>query len=226
MEFVSGDLLTLLTKLLPGFLAAAIFHALTAYPKRDIFDRIVTALIFTLVSGVLVLPLRELFFLMGREGIVLGDWTSETQLAWMTLFGASLGVGWAYAINHDCPHRLLRRLGVTKKTAIPTSWFSAFGIYDRFVILHFENGRRLMGWPREWPDEPGTGHFVLERPAWVLDDGQKVPMNQVEGMLVPSQGIELVEFLRFADDSTLQENHEIIEASNKKLAALHERSHK
>lgn len=40
--------------LLPGFVAAAVFYSLTSHPKPGAFDRVIQALIFTVVGQSLV----------------------------------------------------------------------------------------------------------------------------------------------------------------------------
>ena len=46
MNWASGEVVGVLTFLLPGFVAAAVFYSLTSHPKPDAFDRVVQALIF------------------------------------------------------------------------------------------------------------------------------------------------------------------------------------
>ena len=76
-----------------------------------------------------------------------------------------------------------------------------------------------MGWAREWPDEPETGHFLLERPGWVLDDATKAPMHQIAVLLISAKDVEAVEFLRFSNDPVLKENEQAIQLAASALAA-------
>ena len=50
MSWAFGDIVGVLTFLLPGFVAASIFYSLTSYPKPSPFDRVVQALIFTVIG--------------------------------------------------------------------------------------------------------------------------------------------------------------------------------
>ena len=50
MDWASSEIVGILTFLLPGFIAAEVFHSLTSHPKPGVFDRIVRALIFTLIG--------------------------------------------------------------------------------------------------------------------------------------------------------------------------------
>jgi hypothetical protein len=49
MDTISPDILNLIYKLLPGFLSAWVFYGLTAHPKASPFERVVQALIFTVM---------------------------------------------------------------------------------------------------------------------------------------------------------------------------------
>lgn len=218
MDLPSSELIALFLRLLPGLLAAVAFHALTPYPKRDVFERVVAALIFTLFAQLLVWGIQSLTFRIGDCGWILGKWSEDTELAWGAAVGLLMGVAWAHVVNNGLTHRLLRKLGTTKKTSLPTQWFSAFSRYERFVILHFTNGRRLMGWPLEWPDEPEEGHFLVERAGWILEDGQKAEMHQIEVFLVSAKEVEAVEFLRFNDDPRLANAQAAIESARITLA--------
>ena len=55
MSWASSEVVSVLTFLLPGFVAAAVFYSLTSHPKPGAFDRIVQALVFG-VEPTLVLP--------------------------------------------------------------------------------------------------------------------------------------------------------------------------
>lgn len=217
MNLPSIDLLTLFFKLLPGFLAAAVFHALTPYPKRDILDRIVAALIFTMFAQLCIAAVRPLLYWVGSRVYSFGEWSTTADLAWGAAYGVALGLFWSHAINNGHTHKWLRDQGTTKRTSLPSQWYSAFSKFNRYVILHFKDGRRLMGWPLEWPDEPESGHFLLERPGWVMKDGTKAAMHQIEVLLVSAKEVEAVEFLRFADDGVLEDNKAAIDSANEVL---------
>ena len=54
MNWMSGNVVGVLVFLLPGFVAAAVFYSLTSHPKPGAFDRVIQALIFTVVGQSLV----------------------------------------------------------------------------------------------------------------------------------------------------------------------------
>ena len=86
MSWPSGDIVGVLTFLLPGFVAASILYSLTSYPKPSPFDRIVQALIFTVIGR----AIRDCILLLGSvldsepKGTELGDsfslWRSLSSL--------------------------------------------------------------------------------------------------------------------------------------------------
>jgi len=61
-------------------------------------------------------------------------------------------------------------------------------------VLHLEGGRRIYGWPIEWPTDPKNGHFVLEQVSW-LDGDKETELLGVHQMLVDATEVFLVEFM-------------------------------
>jgi hypothetical protein len=161
MSLVAKDLPTLVFLLLPGFIAAGIFFSLTAHPKTSEFERVIQALIFTALLRFSTTILRASFLFAGRHFIVIGRWTSDVELNWAIALSVPLGVAFAWTANKDKLHSLLRRYNLTFRTSYPSEWYSAFVGNKRLVILHLNDGRRLYGWPLEWPDQSDRGHFVM-----------------------------------------------------------------
>ena len=54
MNWASSEVVGVLTFLLPGFVAAAIFYSLTSHPRPGAFDRVIQALIFTVIGQAIV----------------------------------------------------------------------------------------------------------------------------------------------------------------------------
>jgi Family of unknown function (DUF6338) len=109
--------------------------------------------------------------------------------------GSSLGLLAAIITNTDLLHKRLRRLGITQETSYPSVWYSTFQRKNNcYVVLHLIGGRRLYGWPEEWPNFPNEGHFRIAQPEWLVDD-KRIEAKGVEAILVPSSAVEMVEFL-------------------------------
>ncbi|MCH8047291.1 MAG: hypothetical protein IID44_26625 [Planctomycetes bacterium] len=197
MEWTSNELVQVLSYLLPGFLAAWVFHGLTAHPKSSPFERIVQALIFTVIVHALTTVARWSLILVGVvRGM--GSWTPDVNLVCSIIFALCIGVGFAIIANHNILHERLGRLGITRRTSFPHEWFSAFSRHGmRYIVLHLKNGRRLQGWPEEWPDHADSGHFVIAEPKWLLKDNSEAPLHSVERLLLPASDVEFIEFQKF-----------------------------
>lgn len=182
MDWASKDLVGLVYHLLPGFLAAWVFYSLSSHPKETPFERVVGALIFTVIAQTLTSFVGRILVSVGSLSIhhrrlAIGTWAEDSSLAWSLVISFFVGLVFARFSNNDKFHKLLRRYGWTKRTSFPSEWFSVFNRERRWVILHMEGERRLYGWPEEWPDQPTSGHFILNRAEWLLDDGQRAPVS-------------------------------------------------
>ena len=101
--------------------------------------------------------------------------------------------------NKDKIHKLLRYLRNTKKTSYPSQWYRAFSDNITYIVLHLKDKRRIYGWPKEWPSDPRDGHFLLQNACWLEEEGGKnkeVPLDDLEGMLIDSANVEMVEFVK------------------------------
>jgi hypothetical protein len=162
MENLSKDLISLLQYLLPGFFAAWIFYGFTPFPKPSQFERVVQALMFTLLTRPIVFTAKFVFILAGRLTIAIAPWNDKSELCWAIGGSLFLGLAFSYYANNDKFHALARKMGITKETSYPSEWFGTFNDKVTFVVLHLQDGRRLYGWPTRWPTNPESGHFYLE----------------------------------------------------------------
>ncbi len=199
MEGLSAEAVSVITYLSPGFLAAWIFHSLTAHPKATPFERVIQAVIFTLFVQVGLAATHSALLAFGRVFSV-GSWNETISLFWGGILGSFMGVGFAVANNKDWPYSLLRKLRWTSHTSSPTEWFSAFHYDDRWIVLHLTGDRRLYGWPAEWPDHPDDGHFIITEPAWLTSENEFIQGDQAHQMLISSNDVEMVEFLKHREE--------------------------
>lgn len=190
MNWASSEIVGVLSFLLPGFVAAAIFYSLTSYPKPSPFDRVIQALIFTVIGKAIT------------DGILfagsVGDndpWRKKWELLLSVAVAVVLGLVTAYCLNWDTLHRVLRRLGITRETSYASEWYSAFSRHcDCYVTVHLKGERRLYGWPEEWPSRPDEGHLRIVEAEWLTDD-ERIPATGVSAILVPVDQVEMVEFV-------------------------------
>ena len=200
MSWASSEFVAILTFLLPGLVASAIFHSLTAHPKPSEFDRIVQALIFTTIVQAIVKGIPLVGSLAGAEPL----WTEDSEVAVAVVLAVIVALVAVYASNHDTLHGFLRWIRLTKETSYPSEWYSAFARNsDCYVVLHLKGERRLYGWPEEWPSRPDEGHFRIAEAEWLIED-ESLPIIGVSMVLVPGEEVEMVEFLEI-DASEISE---------------------
>jgi hypothetical protein len=200
MDIPSSEIIKVVYALLPGFVAAWIFYALTAFPRLSPFERTVQALIFTGILQAAVLIFRELMFLLG--GICrLGEWTDNVSFVTSIVFAIPFGLLCSASANGNWLHPLLQKWRITKQPSYPSEWFSALAGNPRYVVLHLTGSRRIFGWPYEWPNHCDSGHFVLTDASWLSDDNSPTPLENVQMILIPAKDVEMVEFLKFASES-------------------------
>lgn len=216
MKNIDGDMIDLFFALLPGLLAATVFHSVTPYPKRDIFDRIVNALIFTAVGQMFVGVSKPIALMIGKY-FSLGIWNENTEL-WHTSAGATIcAILLAYSLNNDLVHKSLRFFKITKRVSYPSQWYSAHSNFENYITIELRNGRRILAWPQEWPDSPDNGHYVLTNASWVLDNGEQIPLPDIRAMMIDTSEVERVEFMIDIDDKIRTARASEIEQSHAKM---------
>jgi len=117
MENLAKDLISALQYLLPGFLTAWVFYGFTSFPKPSQFERIIQALIFTLIIQSLVFIEKNGAFKIG-EIAILGAWTERSELLCSTITAFILGTIFAYFANNDKFHKFARDHGITRETSL------------------------------------------------------------------------------------------------------------
>lgn len=195
MDEVFKEVIPLLQYLIPGFLAAWIFYSLTDFKRPDTFGQIVQALIFTFVIQSLVVGVEATLVLAGEQFFSVGAWNRKSETMWAAVIAVLLGLLSRHIANSDKLHGLLRSLQVTTRKSFPCEWYSAFSSRPGFVILHLVGGKRLFGWPREWPTEPANGQFVLEFPCWITGNGEPL-LGRSEAVVIDASKVHWVEFTK------------------------------
>lgn len=193
---VSKDILALLTQLMPGFLTAWVVYGLTTYAKPSQFERIVQALIYSFIVSALVVVAEPLLLLAGQF-VRLGTWDHSAEVIASAVLAIALGLLLSFFMTNDAFFRRARHLGLTSRTPFPSEWYGAFAARPpRYVVLHLEGGRRITGYPMEWPTEPISGHFKLTDAAWLDDQNKEIPLDMNDSILIAAKQVEMVEFLK------------------------------
>lgn len=193
MENISNNIVGVLQYLLPGFLCAWVFYGLTSYPRPSQFERVIQALIFTLIiqAGVHVEKFLILnFSLFGNFSY----WNDNSNIICSTLNAIVLGTIFSYFANNDKFHKVIRKIGITRETSFPSEWFGTFLNNVTYTVLHLKDERRIYGWPVEWPSVPDHGHFLLVQASWLQDDNE-IPIEGVESVLIDVNDVRWVEFM-------------------------------
>jgi hypothetical protein len=195
MDIFKVDLIQLLNHLMPGFLAAAIFHGFTAHAKPTPFERVVQALIFSTILQIPVFFVKKYFLPIGGSWFIDGQWSAESSLLLSVILAIAFGFMLAICANNNIPHGRCPRF-VTTRTSYPSEWFHSFYINACYVYLTLKDGNRLYGWPVEFPDAVDSGHFVLTNAQWVMDDNTEQKFVENHYILVRASEVEFVELVR------------------------------
>lgn len=194
MPELSKDLVSLLGYLLPGFLVAWIFYSLTTHQKPAQLERVIQALIFTLLVSGLVIVVREVCYLAGGF-YRFGAWDKDSELLVSIVLALILGLCAAYLTNTDALHDWLRKRKISKRSSHASEWCIAFAMEPTYVVVEFKDGRRLYGWPAIWPSNFEKGHLYITDPEWIHGDRPLQPPAN-HGILVQVTEIAHVEFLK------------------------------
>jgi Family of unknown function (DUF6338) len=195
MPELSKDLIALLSYLAPGFLMAWVFYALTNHVKPTQFERVVQALVFTVIVKALVSAVQWLLETIGSKLFVVGEWTTNVEIALSLLTALALGVAFSVATNRDSFFGFLRKWKLSERSGDPSEWGYVFTTHKNYVVLHLADDRRLYGWPEVWPTSQETGCFFLVKFSW-LTDGDPIEMTSDEGILVNVKDVKFVEFVK------------------------------
>jgi len=216
---ISAEIIDVLRQLLPGFLAAWVFHALTPHEtKSSTLERIIQAMIFTVLIQAVVSIIRVTAFGIGKFWAV-GTWTTDSALIWSLVIAVLFGCFASWCATSDKFHGFLRRLKLTREVSYPSNWCAAFSQHEGYVVLHLKGKKRLYCWPVLWPNRHDSGHFVVSQPAWFLDDGESVELPQLEQMVIAAEDVTMVEQYKKALPTGM--TAEQIKAAQEPLAKLH-----
>ena len=201
MGETSKDVLALLTQLMPGFLTGWVVYGLTTYTKPPQFERVVQALIYSFLVNGLVAILEVVLLFVGKT-IKLGIWDKSSEVIASTMIALLLGILLSFYMRNDAFFKLARHLKLTTRTPFPSEWYGAFAVKPRYLVLHLSGGRRISGYPIEWPTEPTVGHFRLTDTAWLDDENTETPLDGDQSILIEAKQVEMVELLKDEKERT------------------------
>lgn len=195
MDTINFETLQILIFLLPGIISSKVMDFFIARKKLGSFEKILESLIFSMIVYILFTFFSDkspVFLNIEKTGYYL----SYNTGSFFKLLMISLFVPFIFGICHtyDFPMNIFRWLRVTKRTSRDTIWYNVFCDVKTHIIINFENGRRIYGWPMYYSDDPTKPYIFLHNPAWIEED--KFTYLDIKGILItPEQKIEFVEFL-------------------------------
>ena len=232
MKGISSEIVSTIFQLLPGFIVAWFIYGLTSHLKPSTFERIIQALIYTVLVRSILIIFRIIALFVGKNIYAFSTWNSDVEFVWSILIAIITGLAVSWCINNDFPlilfrkdgeqkskgifkilHKIFSKIKLTDKTLHPTEWYSAFKDEPRYIVLHLTGERRLYGWTRQYPDDHRNGHFLIEEAEWLLDDGSRAPLYTVKQLLIPSSIVEYIEFSKY--ESEIQANEHDIDNAKK-----------
>ena len=160
---------------------------------------VVTALICTAFINVIMVPWGWLLVFIGEHLFSVGEWEPVGREFWSFLIAVPIGLLVTYWKNNDSLNKIYRKHKITKQSSYPSEWYGTFSETVSYIVLHFSDGKRLMGWPLEWPLSPKSGHFILEDASW-LDDSGEIKLSNVIKIMVDTTTISMVEFVNSSSE--------------------------
>jgi hypothetical protein len=196
-----AEALGILLVLLPGFASAYIVQLLSSRRKQTELDKIVEALIFSLLLYLITLPFfRYSLPLAWHSGVRENSDSSQIFIVWphllaLAILAVILAVLYAASINHDWLIAPFRWLNITERSARSSVWNDVFSDLKGYVQVGLSDGRTVMGWLRNYSDEDETQVLFLQDAAWVDDAGAEIPIPGAGILLSKDSGIRFVMFL-------------------------------
>ena len=189
---MTSQLIQALEYIFPGILSILILRLLTTIRAEGIL-LVVYAFVLTLAVQFILKLIEKAF---PPELLWNSNWEYEILVSIAIILALILAPLW----EKDVLHSILRKCRITKRSAHNSAKYSAFSRRnDCYVILHID-GRRLFGWPSEWPSWQEDEYILLDESEWIIDDDTKKEqqnneLNSASHMLIPMSKIDLIEFV-------------------------------
>lgn len=210
MEF-SKELVQGLILLLPGFVTAGVIRALHVGSTESDFDKVVKSLIYTFVDYAAYAPLMWVKdqFLDHRNAALL-SLNLETlppkqplDVLVLLCVAVLVGIVVSFYLTNDGHKWILRPLGATRRTTSQNVWHDVFReVKQLYVIVNFEDGRRLFGWPFHYSDDSAQPYLFVTKAEWLSVDASGAEVRTPTGdegiMILPSMKVTSIEFLSSA----------------------------
>jgi hypothetical protein len=187
----SFEAIQVLVFLLPGFISEAFLNSLQVRKEKSDLGVVVEALVFSMIIYLFysfVFSKSPVAFAVSSSAIA---WNSKALLL-LIFFSVLLPLPIAYLMTNDIYMRILRRLRITGRTSRDSVWLDCFIGNQSSIVVNFSDGRRIVGFPRYYSDNPENKYLYLLNPAWIVydkkDKKERYSELNVDGILItPSQ---------------------------------------
>lgn len=167
--------LQLLLFLIPGLFASTIFNFLVNRKVyRSDLSQIIEALIFSMIIYTIYSAIRQTSAVtLDQSNEIINYLFDPLSFFILILISFVLPIILAFFMNKNLHLKPLIKLGVSSRSARLTAWDDAFHEYSRYVVIHFEDGRRLYGWPQYVSEGLEEQYILVYKPYWIDDSGDQ-----------------------------------------------------
>ena len=203
MEDMSIEILKALVVLLPGFVTVGVVRSLSVEEAKNDLDKVIRALAYSFLDYCLLSLVKLLVAVVGGQGgaglhTAYAVPSSASDLLLLFCLSVLLGclVGWYRQLDG---HRVLRRLGLTSRTARLSIWHDVFADKRNCdIAVVFKDGRQLFGWPEYYSDDSTEGCLFLTQARWYYRSEQGDLVDEAvsePGILIRcAQDIDFIQF--------------------------------
>lgn len=180
----AAEVAATLQLLVPGFVALKTFYWFGLRTRRTDLEWTLWSVLAAAAIGAVVdlVPQADprLRLLLGVAIAVVGGWVAAR--AW---------------------REMSRRNVSVRAHASRTVWDLTFAAdpTTRYVQVRTTDGRMVFGWPEAFADsvDADDPDLLLRNPSWISDEGQQLPMDGVDGVLIRASSIALVQLLELGE---------------------------
>jgi len=185
--------------LIPGFIAATTLDHLIIRNTKKELERIIEALMFSMI-------IYTIYSLAFGAGPISFDEVNKSimfdskSFVFLSLISLIIPIIFSFLITNDLHMSIARKLQITRRSSRHSVWYDTFCDNQKYIIINFENGRRLYGWPNDYSDSQKNYFIYLTQPAWIIENSKTKKREyidlDIDGILITSeQKIESIEFL-------------------------------
>jgi hypothetical protein len=200
---LSYQVLNVLVFLAPGFLSQVIFEAAVYREKKEIPNKIIESLIYSLIIYFLASVFAKTSPVILTQTTIQDQTQYGIEIASQTIFvvlslSVLIPLALAYLITTDLIHAALRKIRITIRTSRANTWIDVLYSVRSPVIVNLKDGRRVFGWVGFYSNTAEEGKLYLHNPSWVIEENNQIKYVElnIKGLfLVEPNGIEFIEFL-------------------------------